>query len=209
MLLVLSCNDFAMMDVSFVQVGLAIVSVFFVILGYVLVYENPLQLSSEIEAVSVQIESMINHVDRYWFEQQDSFLFPSCKSRFIAQISSEFIRVKSLDSSQIQIVKSVPQILWISSENHTLSSSVDFHQEILHLFGSEGTRDDPLLNESNVTEWFYSRYNETQYHFHHHPFIWSKGEYITLEKCIIFKINNNTESSKQIPLIEFLIIKKN
>jgi len=207
--LVLSSNDFALMDVSFVQVGLAIVSVFFVLVGYVVVYENPLQSSSELETVAEQIQSMISHVDAYWFEQQDSLLFPSCKSRLIAEFSSEFIRVKSLDSSQLQIVKSVPQILWISSENSTLSSTVDFHQELLILFGSTGTRDDPLLNETNVTKWFYSCYNESQYRFHRQPFIWTKGDFITLEKCIIFKKSNDTVSSKHTPLIEFLIIKKN
>ena len=207
--MVLSLNDDALMDVSFVQAGIAIVSVFFVIVGYVLIYENPLQHSTELETIAEQIQSMISHVDTYWIEQQDSFSFPLCKSRLIAEFSSEFIIVKSLDSPQNQIVKSVPQTLWISLDNRTLSSSEDFHHELLILFGSKGTRDDPLLDNINIIKWFSTCFNETQYRFHQYPFTWCKGDYITLEKCIIFKRNSYLKSSQSIPVIEFLILKNN
>jgi hypothetical protein len=196
------------MDVSFVQVGLAIVSVFFVLVGYTVIYENPLQSSSELNSVANQIESMISHTDAYWLEQQDSLLFPSCSSPLIAEISSEFIRVKSLDSSPFQIVLSVPQILWISSDNSTFSSSVDFHQELAEEFGPAGTREDPFSNEMNITKWFYFLFNKTQYQFYNHPFIWSRGEYVTLEKCIIFGTSSDLKGSEIIPYIEFLIISK-
>lgn len=207
--MVLSLNDDAIMDVNIVQGGLAIASVFFVIVGYVLIYENPLQQSTELETIAEQIQSMISHVDTYWIEQQNSFLFPLCKSQLIAEFSSEFIKVKSLNSFQNQIVKSVPQILWISLDNKTLSCSEDFHHELLILFGSKGTRDDPLLSHTNITKWFSTCFNETQFRFHQYPFTWCKGEYITLEKCIIFKKNTYLESSQSIPAIEFLILKKN
>jgi hypothetical protein len=196
----------ALLDVSFLQIGLAIVSAFFVLAGYVIIYENPFQSRTEIRAVAEQIESLLYEVDGYWFEQTKTSMFPECTLPVSAEISQEFVRVSALDSSSKQLVFAVPQTLWIVTENSSWITSESFHRVLFENTGHFGTRSDPCTNKKQVIEWFFNQYNQSQSRFHETPFIWTKGETLTFEKVIIFQISMVNGKIKSVPLIEFVIL---
>ena len=208
MYLELSTDDQAIMDISFVQVGLSIASIFFLIAGYMIIYDNPLQTSSEIDIVAEEIESIINRVDAQWFEQVSIGLFPESYLGLYAEISHDYICIKMFDDDTYNQVIPLTQTVWIC-ENKTLNtSSIGFHKNIKNRFGHLGTKDDPCVMDKNVTKWFQNEYNKSQKKYDENPFIWTKGSLISFEKCIIFKQVTINEKEKSIPFLEFIMIKK-
>lgn len=200
-------SNHAVMDISIVHVGLAIVSAFFVLAGYTLIYEQPLHSSTEIRAIAEQIESLLYEVDSYWFEQEKTSIFPQNDHSIMAEIGPEFIRLTSVLSEHQQIVIPVPQQLWIATKNGSFNSSENCHQLLLNISGHSCTRFDPCVDENRVTAWFFSQWNHSQKRFHDTPLIWTKGEAMTFEKCIIFKEIQLNDIKKSVPLIEFVIIR--
>lgn len=207
LLLDLLSNDLAVMDVSLVHVGLAIVSAFFVLAGYALIYEQPLQSSAELHAIAEQIESVLYEVDSYWFEQEKTSIFPQNDHSIFAEIGPDFIRLTSAESDYQQIVIPVPQRLWIASRNVSFNSSESCHQLVFNISGHFGTRNDPCVNDILVTTWFSSLWNYSQNRFYTDPILWNDGEAVIVEKCIIFKEIQLNGGMKSVPLIEFLIVR--
>ena len=186
----------------------SIVSAFFVLAGYVIIFENPSQSTTEIRTVAEQIESLLYEVDGYWFEQKKTSLFPQCTLPLRAEISQEFIRVFSLDSSSQKVILPVPQTLWIVTQNSSWNSSNSCHQSLFENTSHFGTRSDPCMNETWVQEWFYTQWNQTQFRFHESPLIWAEKETLTFEKVIIFNVSSVDGEKKSIPLIEFVILRE-
>ena len=201
-------NDHAIMDVNFVQIGLALASIMFIIAGYMLVYENPLQAASEIESVAEDIESMIAQVDAQWFEHQLVFLFPESYLLLNAEISPDFIRIRSVDSAHQYSLIPIPQMLWICEPDSSLDNADDFHQMIRDQFQHFATREDPCLMSSNVSNWFQNQYHIHHERYHQDPLIWNRGRALSFEKCILFKEVICGKNKRSIPFLEFIIVKE-
>ena len=197
----------AIMDLSFVQIGLAIVSAFFVLAGYVIIYENPMQSTSEIQTVAFKIKSWCYKIDSYWIEQSSVHLFPENTLQLNAKISQDHIHISSSESKETIIIP-ITQRLWIVSANTTLRSSEDWHEFLLTKTGCEGTNNDPIKNTNLADKFISLKWNQSQQHYYQRPLKWSHGEYISLEKCIIFEERLIDDKIKSFPYLEFIIIEK-
>ncbi len=195
------------MDLSFVQIGLAIVSAFFVLAGYVIIYENPMQSNSEIQTVASSIKSWCYEVDSYWIEQSSVHLFPENTLQLNAKISQDYIHISSSGSKE-KITIPVTQRLWIVSANTTLRSAEDWHEFMLTKTGHRGTNNDPIKNTNLADRFISSKWNQSQQHYYQRPLKWSHGEYISLEKCILFEERLIEDKIKSFAYVEFIIIKK-
>ena len=195
------------MDLSFVQIGLAIVSAFFVLAGYVIIYENPMQSTSEIHTVASTIKSVYNEVEGYWIEQSSTQLFPDNTLQLTAKITQDYILISSSKTND-KITIPVTQRLWIVSTNTTLKSSDDWHEFMLAKTGCGGTNNDPIKNIRLVDKYISLKWNQSQQHFYQQPLIWSQEEYISLEKCILFEERMIDDENETLPYIEFIIIEK-
>jgi len=196
------------MDLSFVQIGLAIVSAFFVLASYVIIYENPMQSTSEMQTVASSIKSAYNKVDSYWIEQSSTLLFPDNNLQLTAKISQDYILISSPKSND-RITIPITHRLWIVSTNTTLKSADDWHEFMRAKTGYDGTNGDPVKNPKLAEKYISLKWNQSQQHFYQQPLTWSEEEYISLEKCIIFEERTIDEKTESFPCIEFIIIEKN
>lgn len=203
----LSRDEGGIMDVSLIHIGLALISAFFILIGYVVIYENPLQTQSELDCIADHIHSMITEVDRYWFEAKETWLFPSTDQHIKVEISPETIRVSMSGSSQYGKIIRLPFLLWIVSTECSWSSS-SCHQLLLHEFGAAGTRTDPLTNKTVVLAFLAEKWNQSQQQFHQLPLIWMKGEEMVFEKCILFEEKKVNGKEKSVSFLEFVIVRK-
>lgn len=199
-------DDTAIMDISLLQIGLAIVSVFLLIAGYIIVYDNPNQIALEVKTVASHIESVIYEVDSYWYEQEKTIMFPTSTIPMTAHISNDYIVVGSLNNN-IKSIIPVTQRLWIAEEHTPYRNASSWHQEIYKRTGQNGTRIDPCTNETLIQEFISEQWSMYQQQFHEEPFLWSKERMMTLEKCIIFKEIFIQGETRVVPLVEFVILR--
>jgi len=192
------------MDLSLLQIGLAISSAFFVFAGYMIVYENPMQSSSEMQTVATSISDLFSKVDSFWIEDSLVHLFPENNLCLQAMISPDYIVVSSNEIAS-QVTIPVTQRLWIVTENTSLN---DWHQAMLNFTGSKGTKCDPIKNKSLANELIRSTWNQSQHVYYHSPLIWNENKYITLEKCILYQENEIDEIITVSPMTEFVIIQQ-
>ncbi|MDG6218111.1 MAG: hypothetical protein QCI00_01555 [Candidatus Thermoplasmatota archaeon] len=200
-------DDTAIMDVSLLHISLAIVSSFLLIAGYLVVYDNPNQISLEVKTVASRIESVFYEVDSYWFEQEKTIMFPTSTIPITAYISNDYILVRSTNNN-IKTIIPVPQRLWIAEEPIIpWRNASSWHQEIFNRTGQYGTRLDPSTNETLIHDFIFEQWRKYQPQFHEEPFLWSKERMVTLEKCIIFKENVLEGETRVVPLVEFVIVR--
>ena len=198
-------DDTAIMDVSLLQISLAIVSAFLLIAGYTIVYDNPNQNTLEIKTVASRIESVFYEVDSYWYEQEKTIMFPTSTIPITAYISNDYIVVGSMNNN-IKTIIPVPQRLWIAEEPIPWRNASSWHQELFNRTGQYGTRLDPSTNETLIHDFISEQWSMYQYQFHEEPFLWSKERIVTLEKCIIFKETIVEGETRVVPIVEFIIV---
>ncbi len=199
-------EDSAIMDVSLLQVGLALISAFLVLAGYLIVYENPNQVAVEIKTVANSIESNVYEVDSYWYEQEKTIVFPTGLLHLTAQISQDYILLHSEEYNN-QITIPITQKLWIVDETIPWKTAASFHLELFNQTGRYGSRDDPFTNETILQEWINEQWGDHQQHFHYDPLIWPVDECLTLEKCIVFKEIFFEGEARIVPQVEFVIVR--
>jgi hypothetical protein len=199
-------EDSAIMDISLLQVGLALISAFLVLAGYLIVYENPNQVAVEIKTVANSIQSNVYEVDSYWYEQEKTILFPTSFLHLTAQISQDYILLHSEEQNN-QITIPITQKLWIVDETVPWRTAASFHLELFNHTGQYGSRDDPFINETLLQEWITEQWDVHQQHFYYDPLIWPLDERLTLEKCIVFKEIIFKGEEKIIPHVEFVIVR--
>jgi len=192
-------EDSAIMDISLLQVGLALISAFLVLAGYLIVYENPNQVAVEIKTVANSIQSNVYEVDSYWYEQEKTILFPTSFLHLTAQISQDYILLH-LEEQNNQITIPITQKLWIVDETVPWRTAASFHLELFNHTGQYGFRDDPFINETLLQEWITEQWD-------YDPLIWPLDERLTLEKCIVFKEIIFKGEEKIIPHVEFVIVR--
>jgi hypothetical protein len=195
------------MDLSLLQIGLAIVSAFFVFAGYMIVYENPMQSSSEMQTVATSISDLFSKVDSFWIEDSFVHLLPDNNLCLQARISPDYIVVSSNEIAS-QVTIPVTQRLWIVTENTSLKTANDWHQAMLNFTGSKATEYDPIKNKSLANELLRSTWNQSQNAYYHDPLIWNENKYIRLEKCILYQENEIDEIISVNPMTEFIIIQQ-
>lgn len=208
MLLELLDNNQALMDLSFVQIGLALVSAFFVLAGYMVVFENPLQSETELQVVANSITSVLSKVDSFWFEDEKICRFETVKKPVSISVSKDYIYLSSLNNDDQSVLVPVTQKVWISSGNVSWLNAARCHQLIYNHTGSYGSKDDPCLNESWIMTWISSQWAQYQQQFHQNPWICSSEETIVFEKCIIYTQKEIDGKQSIVPCVEFIILRK-
>jgi hypothetical protein len=193
------------MDVSLLQIGLAIVSAFFVFTGYMIVYENPLESDAKIKAVAETIESIVYEVDSFWIEDRRTYVFPTIMDNILLQISPEYIKLSDEKNKQHTLLIPVPQHIWIVDEHVNLDSASSWHQEIYNQTGHYGSRNDPCSDEFSVQTWIDTQWTEYQDQFFRNPYVCT-NTVLNIEKCIIFKEQHINEELCIVPEVEFIIL---
>jgi len=194
------------MDISLIQVGLSIITAFFVLAGYMVIYENPQQKELELNTITDRISSMIQYADGYWLEQDTVHQLTQFRIPVSITISPDFIRVDSKADS-LSAMRSIPQNIWIVDEYIHLKTATSFHNQIHNETGQPGSREHPCLNKSKTLDVLDTIWLE-QDRFHLDPFNLSNKDVISLEKCIIFIKENINGEQKTVPFFQFVIIQK-
>ncbi|MBS3778652.1 MAG: hypothetical protein KGY50_05130 [Candidatus Thermoplasmatota archaeon] len=208
MQLELFSNTHALMDLSFVQIGLALVSAFFVLAGYMVVYENPLQSKTELQVVVDSIKSVLSNVDSFWFEQAITWRFESVTIPLSMLVSKDYIQLTSLTNKDQSVLVPVTQKLWIVTSNVSWNNASTCHQLIYNHTGYYGYRDDPCLNESELMMWIDLHWNQDQQQFHQNPWMCSNIDTVVFEKCIIYTQKEIDGKQSIVPSVEFVILRK-
>lgn len=208
MLLELFDNTQALMDLSFVQIGLAIVSAFFVLAGYMIVYENPMQSESELQVVAHSIQSVLSNVDSFWFEDEKTYSFETVKHSVSLSFSKDYIHLFSQTNNHQSVLVPVMQKVWIAESNVSWRNASSCHQLIFNHTGSYGSRDDPCLNESEIMSWIDSQWAQYQQKFHQNPWNCSNTDTLVFEKCIVYTQKRIDGKKSVLPSVEFIILRK-
>jgi alpha-glucosidase (family GH31 glycosyl hydrolase) len=197
----------AIMDISLIQVGLSIITAFFVLSGYMIIYENPQQIRADMKNIAHRVSSIIQEVDGYWLEQVNIHQLPQSTQRALITLSPDFISVGS-DESSVTVTSPVFPRIWIVDENHSLQNATCFHTHIYNETDHYGSRNDPCTNSSLVLDIFKDLWLQ-QKKFHLHPLMFTNKDMLRFEKCIFFNKININGREEIVPFYEFVIIQKN
>jgi len=176
---------------------------------FLIIFDSPYRTDVEIQSISDSFLSTIHTIESSWFETSSSYLFSPSVANYRIIISPETLTITTVDNDadarmHRQMFLSTP---WIRISNDSWMNTSMFHEHLYQMFGSYGTKDDPLNDNITITELLEKEWNDSYAYFLYHPYEIKTSIPVIVEKCIIYRdLNENDVWDKTDQRMQYLLI---
>ncbi len=192
-----SCYDdsHAMMDITLTSCALMIAAGIILITLFFIIFDSPYRTDVELRSISDSFLSTIHTVESSWFETSISHLFSPSASTYRIAVSPESLSIATEGNDvderiHRQMFLSTP---WIRTANDSWVNASNFHEHLYQMFGSNGTKDDPLNDSITITEALEKEWNDSYAYFLYCPYEIKTSTPVIVEKCLIYRDSNNND----------------
>lgn len=162
---------------------------------YSIIFYSPYRTDVEIRSIGDSFLSTIHTVESSWFETSHSYLFSPSVANYRIIVSPESLTIATAGNDadvrmHRQMFLSTP---WIRKANDSWVNASTLHEHLYQMFGSNGTKDDPLNDSITITEMLEKEWNESYAYFLYSPYEIKTSTPVIVEKCLIYRDSNDND----------------
>jgi len=175
-----------MMGFTISQLGIMIAAVMILAALSTIFFDSSWQKKQEMRQIAQQISSSLISIDKAWYETTNTIPVSKEFQGYNITMSSSSIKVSSFQSNE--------QIIWEKMMVHPLirtysdewSTANQLHIFLYQTYGHQGTKEDPIPENSDIYSYFTNEVNNSNFVHSLHPYVIDTSMQITLEKVLIY-----------------------
>jgi hypothetical protein len=179
-------NTHGIMDLSLSQIALFLATGILLAVVLSFVFFNNWQRTNELQSSSSSFSTLLEDMDKLFYENTTRFDFPEKTYHYTIQLSSEYIfaSTKGFFGDDLHVAERFFIHPWIQSSRENWTTKSDLHDYLNTSYGHYGTQDDPIPFE-NFTE-LHQEQNTSAAYYALHPLEILLHEPIFIKKVTIF-----------------------